>query len=147
MSLKEYFKNRKIKKQKEEEYKQYNKQKNHIMNEYKESELIIKHYLGYERGGLFLISYDIQQLTDLKDSLESRGYKCDLFENFVGMHREFKIELMSRYKHMNKLEYDINHFLEVMCDKYFMNGRPIPSYDFFNDKEKEILNKWWKGGK
>lgn len=113
-----------------------------LMDQNKESELIIKHYGGYDRGGLILISYDISQLKDLKESLEGRNLQCELLEDYVGGYRCFKFSLTPEYKEEKDIEECINDFLKF-CNIYFVNGRPIPSYDFFNEKEKEILKRWW----
>lgn len=120
-----------------------NRTKKDIVYNNKESQLYIEHYLNYDRGGLFLLSYDIKQLKYLKNSLENRGIDCILFDNFIGGNTDCKFEIMNETNHKETFSNELEKFLKF-CDKYFGYGRPIPNYDFFTEDEKLILEKWWK---
>jgi len=122
--------------------KERNKKRKLLIKKDYESELVVHHYCGCERGGLGLISVDITQLKNLKESLEGRGYKCTLFEDFYCGHRSFKFNLIPNYKRDKNLADTFNFFLSFV-DNYFVNGKPVPNFDFFNEKEKGILNLWW----
>lgn len=110
--------------------------------------LMIEHYYDYDRGGLHLISHDKQQLKDLQLSLENRGHKCELLEDYdggIGMsYDEYNTTRVNLTPELRKNQISLEERFEQylkFADRYFVNGRPIPSYDFFTESEKKILTK------
>ena len=105
-------------------------------DERKESELIVKHYYGYDRGGLVIISKNIEGLKLLEKSLNDRNIKTDLLENFVGDNRGCKLDLTFNLE--SSLKERVEYYLNF-ADTYFINKRPIPNIDYFTVNEWLIL--------
>lgn len=124
--------------------RKYIKEKKGIIKANNHSELLIERPDGRERCSLMLASYDTSQLESIKESLANRGVNSRLLMNFHGGGTEFKFNLTPEaYKDELNISEDFNRFISFI-DKYFVYGKPVENLDFFTDKEKEILTKWYK---
>lgn len=128
MFFKKYFEKRKEEQEERE------------LQEQETNELSVRHYKGFERGHLMIISKDLEQLKELYTSLKTRGCEVELFEG-IGGTKHWKVDLTPAYKtKIDTPENTINDYLKK-ADRFFVNGRPIPNYDFFTEEEKKILGK------